>query len=64
MDKVRIGIDKTKASPFLVEVWTDKDRFWKERYRFSKKKKAQEAIDTIFKNYNQEKDYEYGKESD
>lgn len=63
MDKVRIGIDKTKASPFLVEVWTDKDRIWTERYRFSKKRKAQDIIDNMFKKYNQEKDYDYGKES-
>lgn len=62
MNKVRIGIDTTKASPYLVEIWTDKDRIWTERYRFSKKKKAQEAIDTIFKNYNLEKEHDYGKD--
>ena len=57
MTKVRIGVDKSKASAYLVEVLVD--TIWKEKYRFNKRQKAQAVINQFFISSEQEKDFIY-----
>jgi len=57
MNKVRIAVDTSKASPYLIEIFDN--NVWVERYRFTKRKKAQEVLTQFFGNREQVEDFKY-----
>lgn len=61
MRLVRIAIDETKNSSFIVQV--NLENRWETRYAFTKKKKSQEIIDAFFKNCKQIEDFIVEKEA-
>ncbi len=58
MSTIRIAYRKTQASKYMIEVKQD-DGTWKEKYRFTKKLKAQDLINHFFIGCHQEKLFKY-----
>lgn len=58
MSTVRIALKKDQASKYTIEV-KQLDGTWKEKYRFTKERRAQDIIDRFFIDSIQEKLFKY-----